>query len=386
MKTLLTLLCCGALGGAVPAAEPAPKGAPAPEMAAFQARLQGAMTNHLDRLLGADGTVTRLKGKAADGEVALAFYRMHEVTRNPRYRVAALALADRILKEMRATKFGVLPIKEKEREGGLKFIGGGPPALGFYAGNVAYILHREGGRVDDLKYLGQVLDRFPWNEKGWWSQDIDVQTGEPKESMDKPSIINKCAAVAMATGMLSEALKDTAPELAARLKQKTDQCLYAQILPTQLADGFWHYNLDGRDPKDKDVLGYFMLTTRVLMELQAFNPAYREPRLDAALRKAQHFALNCIAPMTDPNTGPACAVHSTPNTPTHYTLAGETKRGFDLALLLIGGGHRGEGVKIMDAALAHFRIGDAGTDGAHAAAPSTSVLVRLQPPPAKPGR
>ncbi|HSH93504.1 MAG TPA: hypothetical protein VK968_05115, partial [Roseimicrobium sp.] len=284
---------------------------------AVKARLQGATTKHLDQLLGASGVVPMLKGKAADGEEALAFYRMFEVTGNARYRTAALTLVERILKEMRATKFGVLPIKEKEKGDGKKFIGGGPPALGFYTANVAYILHKEGGRAEDLKYLGKVLDDFPWNEKGWWSQDIDVVTGEPKEEMDKPSIINKCAAVAMATGMLAEALREVAPELAARLKQKTDKCVYEQIIPTQLEDGFWHYNLSGKDPKDKDILGYFMLTTRELMELQHFNAAYREPKLDATIRKAQTFALKCIAPMCDPNSGPPCAAHSTPGTPKH---------------------------------------------------------------------
>ena len=44
------------------------------------------------------------------------------------------------------------------------------------------------------------------------------------------------------------------------------------------------------DPKDKDVLGYFMLTTKELMDLAAFNPAYREEKLNAALQKAQAFA------------------------------------------------------------------------------------------------
>ena len=59
------------------------------------------------------------------------------------------------------------------------------------------------------------------------------------------------------------------------------------MIPAQEADGFWHYSLSEKDPKNKDILGYFMLTTQVLMELQHFNPAYREPKLDAALGKAQ---------------------------------------------------------------------------------------------------
>jgi hypothetical protein len=38
--------------------------------------------------------------------------------------------------------------------------------------------------------------------------------------------------------------------------------------------------------KDKDVLGYFMLTTKELVDLQKFNPAYREEQLTALLQKA----------------------------------------------------------------------------------------------------
>jgi hypothetical protein len=194
MKCFLVLAVMCVLAGCVLGAEAAS------DAAAIKSRVQAATVKHLDQLLGAKGEVPMLKGKAADGEEALVFYRMFEVTGDQRYRTAALTLVDRILKDMRATKFGVLPIKEKEKGGGEKFIGGGPPALGFYAANVGYILHKESGRAEDLKYVGKVLDEFPWNEKGWWSQDIDVATGEPKAPMDKPSIINKCAAVAMATG------------------------------------------------------------------------------------------------------------------------------------------------------------------------------------------
>lgn len=376
-SALLAILAASVLVAVAPAWSVGPS-ASASNVEAFQARLLAAMTKHLNLLLREDGSVIELKGKAADGETALAFYRMFEFTGEQRFRKAALTLADRILKDMRATKFGVLPIKEKEKEDGGKFIGGGPPAFGFYTGNVAYILHKEGGRADDLKYLGKVLDDFPWNEKGWWSQDINVATGEPKVSMDKPSIINKCTTIAMATGMLAEALRDIAPDLAARLKQKTDQCVYGQILPAQVDDGFWHYNISGRDPKDKDVLGYFMLSTSTLAELQHFNAAYREPKLDAAIAKAQKFAFECIAPMTDPNTGPACAAHSTPGTPGHYHLAEESKRGFELAGLLIDGGFMDEGIKIMDESLKHLRPGDAGMDGAHAAGPATGVLMHLK--------
>lgn len=344
---------------------------------AFKANLLAATTRHLNLLLDADGSARSLKGKTADGQTAFAFYLLFELTGNPTYRKVAVTLADRVLTDMRATKFGVLPIKEKEKAGGATIIGGGPPALGFYASRVAYILHREGGRNEDLKYLAGVLDRYPWNEKGWWASTIDVKTGESKEPMSKPSIINKTASIAMAAGILSGYVRDLAPELAARLKQKTDKCLYGQILPVQEADGFWHYSLSGNDPRDKDVLGYFMLTTNVLMDLQKYNDAYRSEKLDAAVQRAQAFALRCIAPMTEPNGGSGCRDHATPGTPSHYSMQEDTKRGFALGRILLGGGKTSEGITIMTAALRHFPFGNAGQDGAHAAEPSAQILASL---------
>lgn len=332
------------------------------------------MNRHLNQLLGGDGSVVSLKGKTAGGSEALAFYLMFEVTGQPKFRKAALSLADEVLEDMRATKFGVLPIKEKDKPGGEKIIGGGPPALGAYASGVAYILHKEGGKDKDLKYIATVLNQYPWNEDGWWAATIDVATGESKLPMTTPSIINKTAAMAMAAGMVSAYVRDIDPELSAQLKHKADKCIYSQIIPAQEADGFWHYNLSGNDPKDKDVLGYFMLTTKELATLQRFNPAYRDEKLNAALERAQAFALKCIAPMTEPNTGPACAGHSTPGTPPHYSLREDSKRSFQLGVILIGGGHLGEGIKIMSAALDHFPLGNAGQDGAHAAEPSALIL------------
>ena len=218
---------------------------------------------------------------------------------------------------MRETKFGVLPIKEKEKPNGEGIVGGGPPALGIYTSRVAYILHKEGGRNDDLKYIATVLDQYPWNENGWWSADIDVETGESKVPLTKPSPVNKTASLAMAAGTVAEYMRGIDLELSVRLKQKADKCIYSQIIPAQGADGFWHYSLSGNDPKNKDILGYFMLTTHMLMDLQKLNNAYREGKLNAAVGKAQAFALKCIAPMTEPNNGPACQEQSTPATPSH---------------------------------------------------------------------
>lgn len=350
------------------------------DVQAFRSRLLTATARHLNLLLGADGSVGPLKGKTGNAQEALAFHLMFEITGDQRFRHAALDLADRVLKDMRGTTFGVLPIKEKEKPGGETIMGGGPPAFGFYTANVAYILHKEGGRNDDLQYIGKVLDQYPWNERGWWSADIDVKTGESKVPLSKPSIINKSASIAMAAGVVSEYVRGVDAGLAGRLKQKADKCIYGQVLPAQEADGFWHYSLADKDPKNKDVLGYFMLTTQVLMELRHFNPAYREPKLNAALRRAQLFAAKSIAPMTDPNAGSACLAHTTPSTPRHYSLADEPKRGFQLGLILMGGGNFGEGIKIMDASIQHFPFGNAGQDGAHAAEPSAIILSWLQSP------
>jgi len=364
--TLFTALLLGQLGILQAADAPLPVD--------FKAKLQTMLTRHLNQLLGDDGSVAEMKGKTSEGNGALAFYLMFEITGEEKFRKAAVTLADQVLTDMRATKHGVLPIKEKDKPGGETIIGGGPPALGAYTSAVAYILHKEGGRSDDLKYIATVLDRYPWSEDGWFASTIDVDTGESKLPMTKPAIINKTAAVAMAAGIVSGYVREIEPALAASLKHKADKCIYGQILPAQLEDGFWHYSLLDKDPKDKDVLGYFMLTTKELMDLQKFNPEYREEKLSDALRKAQAFALKHIAPMTDPNTGTAITEHATRGTPQHYAIKDDLKRSFQLGLVLIGGGHLDEGIKIMTTALDHFPVGNGGQDGAHAAEPSALIL------------
>ncbi len=372
MKPIFTLLTALLFSLLHAADAPQPSSLPP----AFQTKLQTTLDKHFSQLLK-DGRDPELKGKSAEGNGAIAFFLMYEATHDPKYRKAALSLADQVLKDMRATKFGVLPIKEKDKPGGKTIIGGGPPAMGAYTSGVAYILHKEGGRNDDLKYIATVLDQYPWSEEGWWASTIDVATGESKLPMTKPAIINKTAAVAMAAGIVSGYVRDIDPKLSASLKEKTDKCIYSQIIPAQLADGFWHYSLKDTDPKDKDVLGYFMLTTKELMDLQKFNPAYREPKLNAALQQAQAFALKHIAPMTDPNTGTGNSEHATRGTPMHYSIKDDSKRSFQLGLVLIGGGHTEEGIKIMTPALDHFPIGNGGQDGAHAAEPSALILSGL---------
>lgn len=359
-------------------AEPKPPAVPAKELDAFRSRLLATTTRHLDRLLDPKTGAASLKGKSADGSTALAYYQMFELTGNPGYRTAAVALADRIVKDMRATKHGVLFIKEKGA-GDEAIAGGGPPAFGHYTAAAAYILHREGGRNDDLRYIAGVIDRYPWNEEGWWANTVDIKTGVPKEPLAKAGAVNKSAAMALCAGVAGECVKAIDPPLAARLRAKAETCVYKQILPAQEADGFWHYGFRGGDPKNKDVLGYFMLTTELLAQLQYFTDSYRDRAFQSALDKAFAFAAKQIAPMTDPNPGKAApGGRATAGSPAHYTLAEEPKRGFQLGVLLFAGKNHAEGIKVMDAALKHFPVGNAGADGAHAAHPSALILALLK--------
>jgi hypothetical protein len=367
-------------GNPLPGQTPGPKPAAvsAKELDAFRSRLLAATTKHLDLLLSAESKVVELKGKGADGMTALAFYQVYELTGNPKYRAAAVELAGRIVRDMKATKHGVLYIKEKGA-GDEAIDGGGPPAFGWYTAAAAYIYHKEGGKDEEIKYLATVIDRYPWNEEGWWANAVDIKTGQPKVPLTKAGAINKSAAMAMCAGMAAEYVKDLDPALSARLKAKADKCVYKRILPAQESDGFWHYGFKGTDPKNKDVLGYFMVTTHALTQLQSCTKSYSDHTLQAALDKAYTFASTTIAPMTDPNPGPARpSKRATAGTPAHYKLAEEPKRGFQLGVLLFAGKHYADGVPIMDSALKHFSKGNARMDGAHAAGPSALMLTLLQ--------
>ena len=123
--TLLTALLLAPLAALHAADSPLP--------AELQDQAPTTLTQHLNQLLRDDGSVAEMKGKTSEGNGALAFYLMFEITGEQKFRKAALTLADQVLKDMRATKHGVLPIKEKDKPGGEKIIGGGPPALGAYA-------------------------------------------------------------------------------------------------------------------------------------------------------------------------------------------------------------------------------------------------------------
>ena len=277
------------------------------ELAKLRSSLLAATIKHLDLLLDPGGTVAPLKGKSSDAMTASAFQITFELTGNTRYRAAAVQLADRIVKAMKATKFGVLYIKDKEKTGGKVIAGGGPPALGWYTAAAADILYRQGGRDADLKYIATVLDAFPWNEEGWWSADIDLKTGESKQPISKPSPINKNVAMAAAAARVADMIKQIDPALSERLRRKAETCLFRQILPAQQSDGYWHYGLTGNDPKNKDILGYFMVTMDGLIQLREYTDLGRKPAFAAGFDKGGGFALRCISSITDPNRGQACA-------------------------------------------------------------------------------
>jgi len=88
-------------------------GVDSPLPAAFKTRLQGTLVNHLDKLLNAGWFHRRNEGQNFRGERRAGASSTFEVTGESKFRQAALTLADQVLKDMRATKHGVLPIKEK---------------------------------------------------------------------------------------------------------------------------------------------------------------------------------------------------------------------------------------------------------------------------------
>lgn len=358
------LVCCSLCGAESTGSTP---------LRDLDARVLAATTRHLDLLLEKPERIDNLKGKSADGMMALAFYLTFESTGKPAYRTAALRLADRILVDMRATKFGVMYIKEKTKENGEEIGGGGPPAMGWYVSALAYVLHREGNRARDLSYVAGVLDRFPWSEEGWWAATIDVRTGQSKLPLTKPSPINKNMAMAMSAGIVAHAINAIDPALSSRLAAKARHCLERQIIPAQEKDGFWHYGLTGNDPNEKDVYGYFMLTTCLLLQWRELGGLGLELPFAAALQKAGDFACTTIAPITDPFHGTSPRTHASRGTPKHFDVADEPKRSFQLGVVLIGTRHYEEGTRIVDTALQHFPFGDRGQDAAQAACYSSLV-------------
>ena len=286
---------------------------------------------------------------------------------------------------MKSMKFGVLYIKEKERASGEKIAGGGPPAFGWYTATLGYIYHKEGGRNDDLKYVATVLDKFPWNEQGWWSADIDVNTGISKQPLTKPSPINKNASIALASAMMSQYVKDIDPSMSARLKQKADHCIYKQIIPAQEPDGFWHYGLTENDPTNKDILGYFMVTVDALMQLPAVHRLVPRRGIQCGTGQGGWLCVEMHRAHDGAEQRPRLPQpEDRQATPAHYTLPGDLKRGFQLGAILFASKQFDQGVKIVDFATKYFPYGNTGEDGAHASDPSARVLLLLSHPPDQP--
>src|SRR5262245_50422049 len=125
------------------------------QSAGLKAHTSTVLRKHLDSLLDPNGSLARLKGKAADGLTAVCYELAHESWNEPRYRRASVELADRVLAAMKKMPVGVLAIKEKEKPGE-KVMGGGPPALGWYAAALGHVYRRAGGRGDDLLYVARV--------------------------------------------------------------------------------------------------------------------------------------------------------------------------------------------------------------------------------------
>ena len=63
--------------------------ADSPLPANFKAKLQTTVTRHLNQLLKEDGSITEMKGKTSEGNGALAFYLMFEITGESKFRQAA---------------------------------------------------------------------------------------------------------------------------------------------------------------------------------------------------------------------------------------------------------------------------------------------------------
>lgn len=344
------------------------------ELNDFNLRLSTKLRSHLDYLVN-NNLVDNLDGKSTDGMMALAYYLTYERTGVTSYKTAAVQLADQILSEMRNTPTGVISIKVVD---GVEY--GGPPSFAWYTAYAAYVLNKVGGRTADLLYIANSVNNYYWYGdlypgQDWWASDVQVENGQPDPTEDptKPTPINKNASMAMAAAMLSSYVAGIDSTLSAKLKSKADASIYNEIIPAQEADGFWHYNLDGNDPNDKDVLGYFMLTTTALVNAKKFTTYYNNPTFDTALNKAYAFALSDIAPMTDPNTGPQ-SDRATAGTPTHYSPGADITRGFQLGTVLFAGQNYDAGVPIIDLWMQSYPNTNTGADGGDVSRASALML------------
>lgn len=339
---------------------------------ALDSQLLDTIRKHLDLLIeGPD--VVKLQGKDSEATTAMAFYRMARITGEARYGKAAMQLSGRLIKAMRASSVGLLDIKEW---GEKKIMYGAPPPLAYYAAYTAIILG-SAGRMDDVRFIADVLDRYPWHEGGWWATSADVRTGQPLEPLDSPGIVNKSCGMIMACAALSELVAPADAGLAGRLRERTLKCL-RKVISAQQEDGYWSYKLSGPEPKQKDTVGYFMLTTNFLIRTHELAPSFRQPALDKALAKAEAFAMREIAPMTAPNGGKLPTRPIGGATPEHYDPTEAPKRSYQLSSVLAHGGYRDETFKILSHAQPTFPKGDRGQNGSQCVEPASMAAVLLR--------
>ncbi len=331
--------------------------------------LTDTLRKHLDSLMDGD-EAGKMGGKDAEALHAMAFYRMGKITGEAKYNKVAIQLASRTISRMRSSPIGLLDIKEW---GPKKIMYGAPPPLGWYGAYTAAILGSQ-GRAGDVRFIAEVLDRYPWYEGGWWASSADVRTGESLEPLSSASPINKNFAMLMACSVACEQLASADAALAARLRQKVMKCLKT-MLPGQHPDGYWTYKLNVPEAQGKDTVGYLMLGTGFLVRTRTMAPTFRSPALDKAIAGAEAFAMKEIAPMTAPNIGKKVARPIGGKTPEHYDPAEIPKRSFQLAVLLADGKYQAEAAKILSHALTVFPHGDRGQKGAQCAEAASLVAV-----------
>ncbi len=334
--------------------------------------LLDTLSQHLDLLIE-NGEVVKLDGKDADATTAIAYHRIANITGNAKFKKAALQLSERIVKAMRESAVGLLDIKEWGPD---KIMYGAPPPLGWYGGYASLLLGGA-GRIDDAQFIAGVLDRYPWYEKaGWWATSADVRNNKPLEPLDSPGIINKCCGMAFACGVASELVAKADPPLAARLRAKTQRCI-ENTIAAQHPDGYWNYKYAGTEPKSKDTVGYFMLTTNFMIRLRELAPSYRQPGFDKMLAKAGAFAMKEIAPMTSPNQGKAPSRPIGGKTPERYDPSEAPKRSYQLSSILAHGKYKAEASKILAHALPTFPKGNRGQFASQCVEPASMAAVLL---------
>ena len=112
-----------------------------------------------------------------------------------------------------------------------------------------------------------------------------------------------------------------------------------------------------------------------LIQMRQCTGSRSNPVLLRALEKASGFAAKCIAPIADPNNGPACRGRTTPGTPSHCTVSDDPRRGFQPGLILLASRNYEQAIRIMNETLEYFPYGDTGAEGSHAVHPCALMLL-----------